>query len=365
MQFILIPIIFVAVAVSGLSIIRTKYDERVTLYASQKIANEIREMYIKTLFRYIMKILLILGSCTLLPKITNDIEIIRISICFSYWVIIIDSLIYIFSNKEAILKIPVLHLFTFAYFQLKLAVMSEYEKLNLIEKIAEKIGVATGTIPDKNKTVDVIFNIHKPTFFDCIVCLIIMFFIYQSIFIYFVSPYFVENTVKIENFSRVQAYIYPFLKTVDFTFGTKSITIIGIDDTKYYFSPNEYNDYCEEANQKYLGNDFKGAIELYSKLESSNCIANFNFKIFYNLGLANYKINNNELAENFFEKYLQNNPNSIDTCYYLGILSEKNGNNEKSLEYYKKAIKLLHNLNDSPKWKNQVNYFNCIILLNT
>ena len=46
----------------------------------------------------------------------------------------------------------------------------------------------------------------------------------------------------------------------------------------------------------------------------------------FNLGLQNFKKNNFKDAENFFNEVLNNNPNHLESIFFLGILQTKKKN---------------------------------------
>jgi len=50
---------------------------------------------------------------------------------------------------------------------------------------------------------------------------------------------------------------------------------------------------------------------------------NINIQENFNLGLQNFKKNNLKDAENFFKKVLNDNPDHLESIFFLGILQTK------------------------------------------
>ncbi|MDD3014118.1 MAG: tetratricopeptide repeat protein [Candidatus Gastranaerophilales bacterium] len=91
----------------------------------------------------------------------------------------------------------------------------------------------------------------------------------------------------------------------------------------------------QQAIDKYNKQDYKGAIEDYQKIISTQ---KPNADVYLNLGSAYQADNNYEEAIDSYKKALAMDNNNSDALYYLGSAYYTNKSYAKALEYYQKAL---------------------------
>ena len=82
---------------------------------------------------------------------------------------------------------------------------------------------------------------------------------------------------------------------------------------------------------------FSKALEVFLNLEQQK---NFDSKVFFYLGLAYYELNNFNKSINYYEKFLNKEPNSISTLVNLAIVKQTIGDLNSAKKIYQKIIKI-------------------------
>ena len=82
---------------------------------------------------------------------------------------------------------------------------------------------------------------------------------------------------------------------------------------------------------------FSKALEVFLNLEQQK---NFDSKVFFYLGLAYYELNNFNKSINYYEKFLNKEPNSISTLVNLAIVKQTIGDLNSAKKIYQKIIQI-------------------------
>lgn len=322
-----------------------KGNEEIETEINYKVDNTLNEM----LWDYLSYYLVILISAYGTSFFTSNIEIIRYNISLAYMYVIIKIIkkIFFINNYAKIYNTynPKTIISNYGYDRIKQAVNERYDNYGIIFKLFVGVGLA----PSEDEIVNALYGKNE---YKILRALYKFFFVIVAnvlVFNFMVGPFLIDPIAKIEDYGWRKAFLYPYLRTIDFALGTETLYVIGIDIKKNYFSTAEYEEIASEANNFYFEKKYNNAIELYSKIINSNCADYNNSSVYYNIGLSYYKTKNNEKSKEYFEKHLQSSPESTSTLYYLACLYEQDNDNQKSKEYYKKIVHLKYAPDDNPK----------------
>ena len=82
---------------------------------------------------------------------------------------------------------------------------------------------------------------------------------------------------------------------------------------------------------------FSEALVVFLNLKKQK---NFDYKIYFYLGLANFELNNFNNSINYYEKFLKEEPHSISTLINLAIVKQTIGDLNSAKKIYKKIIQI-------------------------